>query len=123
MNQIRTGLNDINQKNEQLIKASHFDYSEQIIGNSLEITQLHPDLVHSQSIDEPKNRIARSIKLMSLFINDFEGLQSSALKANVPEEQVHVLVNNQISNNEGPKKITLVLPQSTKIGELKDKIG
>lgn len=40
------------------------------------IGELHPDLTNSVSIDEPKNRIARSIKLMSQFIDDFEGMRT-----------------------------------------------
>ena len=32
-------------------------------------------------------------------------------------------VLNQISNSSGPRKISLVIPGSTKIGELKDQIG
>ena len=40
------------------------------------IQELHPDLINSVSLDEPRNRIARSIKLMSQFIDDFEGMRT-----------------------------------------------
>lgn len=75
------------------------------------------------SIDEPKNRIARSIKLMSQFIDDFEGMRSKQQrKGGKSEPEVQIAVNNQIPNGT-PKKINLTVPPTTKVGELKDQIG
>jgi hypothetical protein len=65
MNQIRLGLNEVN----TLVKASYFGdgrIPDQIVENVIE--QLPPDIVNSASLDEHKNRISRSIKLMSQFI-------------------------------------------------------
>ena len=65
---------------------------------------------------------------MSQYIDEFEGLRSrqggqAGKGPGQPEKEVSILVNNQISNSRGPKKINLKLPQLTKIGELKDQIG
>lgn len=134
MAQIRVGLKDINDKNQQLLRASQFDYGGNVAQSMsapanqdelLEIVQqLHPDLVNSASIDESKNRIAKSINLMSQFIDEFEGLRSrqgaQGKAGTAIDKEVAISVNNQISNSQGPSKINLQLPQSTKIGELKE---
>ena len=36
---------------------------------------------------------------------------------------INILVNNTITSSTGPPKINIVVPQSTKVGELKDLIG
>lgn len=76
-------------------------------------------MLNSATIDEAKDRISRSIRLMSQFIDDFEGQRSrqGAKKKNVTE--VYISINNQISNFL-PKKINIILPETAKLSELKE---
>ena len=128
-------MQDINDKNDQLIRSSQFDYSSQInsaqpdnFSKSLDIVQesyegviqqIHPDLLNSATIDEAKDRISRSIRLMSQFIDDFEGMRSRQGVKKKPVTEVHITVNNQISGTM-PKKINLQLPETAKLSELKE---
>lgn len=94
------------------------------------IQQLHPDLANSVSIDASRQRISRSIKLLSQFIQEFEGLRSreggpagSRARSGAKDTEVTIAVDNQVSGTRGPRKISLSLPSLTKIGELKEQLG
>ena len=60
---------------------------------------------------------------MSQYIEEYEGIGAGAKTRGLPknaEQPVHITVSNQISNSKGPSKISLQLPPSTKVGDLKD---
>lgn len=112
MQHIKAGLKDLNEKNQALIQSQQYGVlpSERGVLNDGAVLQLHPDLANSTSIDESKNRIAKSIKLMSSFIHEFEGMGSGRgmnTKASQAEQEVHLQILNQIANCR-PSKIVLV---------------
>jgi hypothetical protein len=39
------------------------------------------------------------------------------------DKEINVICTNQISNSQGPKKINLTVPLSTKIGEIREQVA
>ena len=74
----------------------------------------------AQTIEDPKNRIARSISQLCKFIDEFEGLRERGAKSSLGgmDKEINVICTNQIGSSQGPKKINLTVPLSTKIGEI-----
>ncbi|CDW85633.1 ubiquitin carboxyl-terminal hydrolase family protein [Stylonychia lemnae] len=106
MDQIKTGLNEI--RNE--------------VGNDIYDIPIYQ---FSQSLEDPKNRIARSISQLCKFIDEFEGLRERGAKSSLAsqDKDMNVICNNQINSSQGPKKIFLTVPLSTKIGEIRDQVA
>jgi hypothetical protein len=97
MTQIQTGLKDVQKLNKAFIENEVFNTGlpRNIVGPSQDIEQIHPDLVNSVSIDVPKNRITKSINIMSEYIFEFEsvGAKKSKLKKDT-EALVEIIIIN-----------------------------
>ena len=108
MDQIKTGYNEIRAE----------------IGGSDHLYDV--PLYHlSQSFEDPKNRIARSISQLCKFIDEFEGLRDKSAKSQLggQEKEIMVLGNNQIGSASNPKKIQLTRSTNTKIGQIREEFA
>lgn len=104
-----------------------FRRTDAFIGNDFESIlacvqeTLHPLLTQSESLDAPRLRICRSISVLSRFIKDFEKVGSSLDKAATKKDRLlNIIVKNEIGSSTGPKTISLCVPPSLKVGDLKD---
>ena len=120
---IRNAVQRIHEMNQEFRRTDAFIGSdfESILACVQET--LHPLLTRSESLDEPRLRICRSIAVLSRFIKDFEKLGSSVEKSTKHERLLNISVNNMIGSTSGPKTISLLMPSTMKVGELKDQIG
>jgi len=79
----------------------------------------------ASGIEDPKNRIARSISQLCKFIDEFEGLRERGAKSALggSDKEINVVCINQIGSSPQPKKINLTVPISTKIGEIREQVA
>jgi len=106
MDQMRKSLTDLNDSSSQLNRGMN-------------------EATHEDST----NRTARSIKVLSRFIEDFEGYKNHLKggadgQAGKEEEEVKLTIRNQVTHSQGPTKFEICVPAvKTTIENLKEQVA